>query len=132
MGYAIFGTAQLSSFKEKELLFEGVSEEDAAVAVIHKQKFTEDELVCFEVLERGLVINQPPSFSFTQDGVSDVKSVVPSALSLKKAMGYKQAVRTAIDTRLRRNWRILMSPKKCVRKDLLCRVEINRFKQPFC
>jgi len=82
MGYAIFGTAQLSPFKEKELLFEGVSEEDAAVAVIHKKKFTEDELICLEVLESGLVINQPPSFSFIQDGVSVVKSVVPSALSL--------------------------------------------------
>ena len=45
MGYAIFETAQLSSFKEKELLFEGVSEEDAAVGVIHKKKFTEDELI---------------------------------------------------------------------------------------
>ena len=125
VGYAIFGVEQLSPIKEKELLFDGVSEEDAVVAVVQKEEFTEDELICLEVLESGLVINQPPSFSFTQDGVSVVKSVVPSALSLKKAMGYKQAVRTAIDTRLRLELEDFNVPRKMCKKRyiylLLCR-----------
>ena len=112
MGYAIFGVEQLSPIKEKELLFDGVSEEDAVVAVVQKEKFTEDELICLEVLESGLVINQPPSFSFTQDGVS----VVPSGLSLKKAMGYKHAVRAAIDTRLRLELEDFNVPRKMCKK----------------
>lgn len=116
VGYAIFGVEQLSPIKEKELLFDGVSEEDTVVAVVQKEQFTEDELICLEVLESGLVINQPPSFSFTQDGVSVVKSVVPSALSLKKAMGYKQAVRTAIDTRLRLELEDFNVPRKMCKK----------------
>ena len=46
MSYTIFSTQQLSPDKEKELLFEGGSEKDAAVAVVHKEMLTEDELVC--------------------------------------------------------------------------------------
>ena len=69
MSYTIFSTQQLSPDKEKELLFEGASEEDAAVAVVHKEMLTEDELVCLEVLESGLLINQHPPFSFMHDGV---------------------------------------------------------------
>ena len=131
MGDAIFGTEKLSPNQEKELLFEGVSEEDAAVAVVHQDEWTERELVCLEVLENGFVINQEQpihtvsednfnytetGFSFTPEGVTVVKSVVPSLLSLKKSMACKQAIRTAIDSRLRQELEDFSIPKKACRK----------------
>ena len=57
------------------------------------------------------------SFSFTQDGVTVTKSVVPSLLSLKKAMAYKQALRTAVDSRLRMELEDFNIPKKACAKD---------------
>ena len=131
MGYAIFGTTHLSSNQEKELLFEGVSEEDAAVSVVHQDEWSEKELVCLEVLENGFVINQEQpihtisenhfnytesAFSFTQEGVSVVKSVVPTALSLKKAMAYRAALRQAVDSRLRKELEYFNIPKKACKK----------------
>ena len=111
-----FVEEQLSNqaVKEQELLFEGVTEEDAAVAVAYQDtKFSENELLCLEVLGNGFLINQENSiqsvsednfnytenaFSFTQEGVTVVKSVVPTMLSLKKSMACKNAIRTAIDS----------------------------------
>ena len=129
MGYAIFGSTQLSAVKEKELLFEGVTEEDAAIAVVHQDtKFSAEELVCLEVLESGF---QEPlnegfieqnfnysehAFSHTQDGVTVTKNAVPSILSLKKGMAYKQALRTAIDSRLRMELEDFNIPRKACNK----------------
>ena len=56
------------------------------------------------------------SFSFTQDGVTVVRSVVPSLLSLKKSMAYKQVIRTAIDSRLRMELEDFNIPKKACKK----------------
>ena len=132
MGNAIFGDAKLSPVKERELLFQGVTEEDAAFAVVHQDgKFSAEELVCLEVLENGFLIKQEKpfesfteenfnytdhSFSYTEDGVTVVKSVVPSVLSLKKSMACKQAIRTAIDSRLRQELEDFSIPKKACKK----------------
>ena len=132
MGNAIFGDAKLSPVKERELLFQGVTEEDAAFAVVHQDgKLSAEELVCLEVLENGFLIKQEKpfesfteenynytdhSFSYTEDGVTVVKSAVPSVLSLKKSMACKQAIRTAIDSRLRQELEDFSIPKKACKK----------------
>ena len=56
------------------------------------------------------------AFSFTQEGVTVVKSVVPTMLSLKKSMACKNAIRTAIDSRLRQELEDFNIPKKACKK----------------
>jgi len=113
----------------RDLLFEDLPEEDVATAVVHQDtKFSAEELVCLEVLENGF---QEPlkegfieetfnysehAFSFTQDAVTVTKSIIPSVLSLKKSMAYKQALRTAIDSRLRMELEDFNIPKKSCKK----------------
>ena len=120
---------QLSPVQHKELLFGGLTEQDAAVSVAYQDtKFSAEELVCLEVLESGF---QEPlkegfieetfnysehAFSYSQDGETVTKSVIPSVLSLKKGMAYKQALRTAIDSRLRMELEDFNIPKKACKK----------------
>ena len=93
LGHAIFGTEQLLPQEEKELLFENMAEEDAATAVVYQDtKFSEQELVCLEVLEGGFKFQQPHNegfieenynysehaFSYSQDGVTVTKKPWPT------------------------------------------------------
>ena len=127
MGATVFDTEH----QGKDLLFQDLAEEDVATAVVYQDtKFSEQELLCLEVLEGGFKFQQPQNegfieenynysehaFSYTEDGVTVVKNVVPSVLSLKKAMACKQAIRTAIDSRLRQELEDFSIPKKGCKK----------------
>ena len=129
MGVAVFDTEH----EGKDLLFQNLAEEDVATAVVHQDtKFSAEELLCLEVLEGGF--QQPQNegfiednynysehaFSYSQDGVNLTKNTIPSILSLKKAMAYKQALRTAVDSRLRMELEDFKIPKKaCAKRSII-------------
>ena len=124
LGLEIFGPEELSTSKEKE----DIPEQDCAFFVVHQDKLSQEQLECEEKLDPVIssivtseplqVITEPTftysddSFTFTMDGVTVERSGMPSIKSLKKVMTYKQLLRTAAYTRLKKEFEDFKATKK--------------------
>ena len=123
LGLEIFGPEELSTSKEKE----DIPEQDCTFVVVHHDKLSQEQL-CEEKLDPVIssivtseplqVITEPTftysddSFTFTMDGVTVERSGMPSITSLKKAMTYRQLLRTAAYTRLKKEFEDFKATKK--------------------
>ena len=138
LGLEIFGPGELSTSKEKE----DIPEQDCAFFVVHQDKLSQEQLECEEKLDpvsqeqleceekldpviSSIVTSEPlqviteptftysdDSFTFTMDGVTVERSGMPSIKSLKKAMTYRQLLRTAAYTRLKKEFEDFKATKK--------------------